>query len=183
MKRPTNSYEIALSGIACALATIALTVGAYVNVFYGAGMILAVFALMVPLAKGFPLGSFLAFCGTAIFAFLFSAFAIFRLLPFIVFFGLHPIVNYFQKKYIKKFPLHLPAFLVKAAWFDLTVWLMWSCVLVPVFGVASMWWYEFVAAHFFLVLFAGGTLLFAVYDTLIFFSQRSVDLIIARIKK
>ncbi len=183
MKKPTKSFELALSGISCAFATISLTVGAYVNVFYGAGMILAVFALMVPLAKGYPLGSFLAFLGASILAFFFGSFAIVRLLPFLVFFGLHPIANYFEKKYIKKFPLHIPVFLGKAAWFDLTIWMMWSLVLVPLFEVSSMWWYEFAVQHFFLVIFVGGTIVFAVYDVLIFLCQRSVDLVIRKIKK
>ncbi len=74
MKRPSKSFEIALSAIACAVAALALTLGAYVDVMYAAGLLLAVFALMVPLSKEFIWGDALAFLGGAILAFLFADF-------------------------------------------------------------------------------------------------------------
>ena len=183
MKRPSKSFEIALSAIACAVAAAALTLGSYVNWFLAAGYLVALFALMVPLSKRFLWGEVLALVGAVLLAFLFCGFAFLRLLPFAVFFGWHPLVNYLQLRYVKKLPVHGAVFLVKAAWFDLTMWLAWALVLVPILGVDSATWYPFVAQHFFPVLFVGGTLFFAAYDYLIFLCQRSMDRIIARIRR
>ncbi len=183
MKRPSKSFEIALSAIACAVAALALTLGSYVDFLLAAGYVVAVFALMVPLSKNFVWGEILAFLGAVILAFFFCAFSIFRLLPFAAFFGLHPLANWAQKKFVKKKPLHILVFLGKAAWFDLAMWLAWTVVFVPVFGVENATWYPFVQKYFYLVLFVGGTLFFALYDPMIFLCQRSVDLAVARIRR
>ena len=95
MKKQSRSFEIALSAIACAVASLGLTLGSYVRFLLAAGYLIAVFALMVPLAKGHVVGFCLAFAGSVLLAFLFTGFVlgIIQLLPFIVFFGLHPLVN------------------------------------------------------------------------------------------
>lgn len=183
MKRPTKSYEIALSALAAAVAAVALTVGSYVDVLFAAGYLVAIFALMIPLSAGFVRGGFLAFLASWLLAFLFCGFAIFRLLPFIAFFGLHPLANYLQKKFVKKRWLHIPIFFGKAAWFDLSMWLLWAAVLVPFFGVESATWYPFVTRYFVWVLVLGGTVFFAGYDFLIFLCQRSADAAMARIRR
>ena len=183
MKRPSKSYEIALSAIACAVAAGALTLGSYVDVMLAAAYLVAVFALMVPLCKDFVWGSALALIGAWLLAFFFCGLSVFHLLPFIAFFGWHPIVNHLQMKYIKKKWVHGVVFLGKAVWFDLAMWLMWATVLVPFFGVGSATWYPFVEQSFFWVLFIGGTLFFAVYDFMIFLCRRSVAVIIARIRR
>ena len=95
MKRPSKSFEIALSAIACAVAALSLTLASYVSVLMAAGYLLAIFALMVPLAKNFIWGNVLAFLGGVILAYLFGGLAFFwMILPFAAFFGLHPLVNY-----------------------------------------------------------------------------------------
>ena len=180
MRRPSRSFEIALSAIACAVAAVALTVGAWVDVLLPSGYLIAIFALMVPLSRDHFVGAALACVGAFLLAFCFSG-GIFQLLPFIAFFGLHPIVNRLQMKYVRKTPLHLVCFLGKAVWFDLAVWLAWEVVLVPIFGVDSATWYPFVMRYFFIVLFVGGTLFFAVYDFMIRLCQRSVNAIVRRI--
>ena len=106
MRRPSKSFEIALSAIACAVAAMALTLGSYVDFLLAAGYLVAVYALMVPLAKHFIWGNVLAFLAAVLLAFLFCGFAIFQLLPFAAFFGLHPLVNYLQRRYVKKKWLH-----------------------------------------------------------------------------
>ena len=72
MKRQSRSFEIALSAIACAIAVCALTLGAYVDFLLAAGFLIAVFALMVPLAKDFVWGYVLALLATVILSFLFN---------------------------------------------------------------------------------------------------------------
>ncbi len=184
MKRPSKAYEIALSAIACAAAAAALTLGSYVDVMLAAGYVIAVFALMVPLSKDFVWGSALALIGAFLLSFFFCGMSVFRLLPFIAFFGWHPIVNHLQLKFVKQRKwLHAVIFLGKAVWFDLAMWLMWAVVLVPFFGIESATWYPFVSRYFFWVLFIGGTLFFAAYDFMIFLCRRSVNVILARIRR
>lgn len=183
MKRPSRSYEIALSAISCAVATASLTVGCYVNAFLAAGYIFAVFALLVPLSKKLYLGDFLAYLGATLFAFLFGGFSFLRLVPFVAFFGLHPLVSRLLSSRIRRRSLlQAGLHLLKAVWFDLAMWLSWA-VLVPVFGVENATWYPFVEKYFFLVLFVGGTLFFFVYDFLISLCQKSTDVIVSRFRK
>lgn len=180
MKRG-RSFEIALSAMACAVASVALTLGAYVKVMFAAGLLVAVYALMVPLAKDFPWGAALASIGAFLLAFLFSGGNFPSLLPFLTFFGLHPVVNWLQKKYVKGKPLFLVCETAKAVWFDLAMWLNWQFVFVPVFLLNETTWYPFVEKYFFLVLFLGGTVFFWIYDFLIVQCQRSANAIIRRI--
>lgn len=183
MKRSSKSEQIALSAIACAFAAGALTLGNYVDVLLGAAYAVAVFALMIPLARGFVWGDALCFLATVLLTGLFCAFSFLTLLPFAVFFGLHPLVNYLQRRYVKGKPLFLLLELVKAAWFDLSMWLSFRLVFVPVFGLDSAFWYPYVEQYFFLVLFLGGTLFFAVYDVFVFYCQRCVNGVLRRLRK
>ena len=98
MKKQSRSFEIALAAIACAVAALALTLGSYVRLLLAAGYLIAVFALMVPLSKGQVVGYALAYAGAVVLSFLFTGFVlgIMQILPFVVFFGLHPVANYFQ---------------------------------------------------------------------------------------
>ena len=68
----------------------------------------------------------------------------------------------------------------KAVWFDLSLWLAWV-VLEGFLGLKEMTWYPFVSEHFFLVLFLGGTIFFALYDYMIFLCQRAADGVMSRI--
>ena len=181
MKR-SRSREIALAAIACAVAAVALTLGSYVDFLLAAGYMIAVFAFMIPLTKRMVRGYLLAYAGAVVLSFLFTGFAVglMQLLPLAAFFGLHPLVNWLQREYTKKKPLHLLWFCLKAVWFDLSLWLAWA-VLGEFLGLSEMTWYDFVAQHFYLILFVGGTLFFAVYDYMIFLCQRAADGVMRRI--
>ncbi len=182
MKRPSKSYEIALSAIACAFAAMALTLGSYVGVLLPSGYILAVFALMLPLAKGFVWGNALAFAGASLLAFLFNIGGVLKLIPFFMFLGLHPLLNYLQRKFIKKKVLHALAFIGKALWFDGMLLFTWF-VLTPVFGFTELTFYETLEQYLWYFVFFGGTALFAAYDVAIFFCQRTMDMLVKRLRK
>ena len=94
-----SSYEIALSAVSCAIAAIALTVGTLYPPLLFTGYLLACFALMIPLSKNCYWGDVLAFIGAGLLALMFNGFNIFDTLPFLVFFGLHPLVNALQLKF------------------------------------------------------------------------------------
>ena len=182
MKKPSKSFEIVLSAIACAVAAVALTVGCYVNVLYAAGILLAVFAIMVPLSKDFIWGAALAFLGSALLAFMFCAFSIFKLVPFLLFFGLHPIINHIQLKYVKKKWIHAPVLLAKAVWFILSMWLSFY-LLTEIFALNETTWYDWVIQYFHYVLWFGGAAIFVAYDILMFLCQHSVNALIKRIRR
>ncbi len=183
MRRRSKSFEIALSAMACAIAAGCLTLGSYVDFMLAAGYLLAIFALMIPLSKDFIWGHVLALAASVLLAFLFCGFAFLKLVPFVAFFGLHPLANYLEKRFVKKKILHLPCILAKAVWFDLAMWLSFRLVFVPIFGLNAATWYPFVERYFFLILFLGGTVVFVFYDYLIFLCQRSVNLVVARIRR
>lgn len=173
MKRPSKSYEIALSAISCAVATIFLTVGSLNPFLLATGYLVGCFALMIPLSKGFLLGDVLAYLAAGVLALIFGGGAYFwKLLPYFVFFGLHPLANYLQARYRWNGFL---CFLVKAAWFDGAMYLCWRFAFDM--SAAAQWINDYIL----LVIFVGGTLFFAVYDRMIFLCQKSVDEVIKRI--
>lgn len=178
MKRP-RSFEIALSALACAVMTGALTLGAYVPYLLAGGYLVAVFALMVPLAKDQYIGPALATIAAGLLAFAFSG-NIFTALPFLIFFGLHPIVNRLQVKHVKKFVWHFLIYLGKAAWFDGTLLLIWF-TLGELLGIRAAFWYPYVEPYLYLVVFLGGTVLFALYDYMLILCQRGADAALRRI--
>ncbi len=182
MKRSSQSYQIALTAIAVAFAAGALTLGTYVDVLLGAGYVIAVFALMAPLAKDYLWGASLGFLAVLLLTFLFCGFSFLTLVPYAVFFGLHPIVNYLQRKYVKKRPLFLLCEGGKAIWFDLAMWLSFH-LLAGVLGFTEAFWYDTVIRYFFLILFVGGTLIFFVYDAVVFYAQRCVNAVMRRLRK
>lgn len=183
-KKPSKSFEIALSAMSCAVASAALAMGILSGFFTGMGYFVAIIALMAPLSKKFYFGDFLAYLGTCILAVAlgFAPIKFWDLVPFVVFFGLHPLVNALQKKFRINFAL---AYIVKALWFDATLILGYFLVFGGVLGGAFLpaRVFEFINKYIYVLIFTAGTLIFAVYDYLIFRCQRLMDYLVGRIKK
>ena len=59
------------------------------------------------------------------------------------------------------------------------MWLSW----IVLTRMAGMEFPGYIETYFFYILFLGGTLFFFVYDFLIFACQKSVDVIVYRIRK
>ena len=152
-----SAYEIALSAVSCAIAAIALTVGTLYTPLLFTGYLFAGFALMIPLAKNCWWGDVLAFIGASLIALMFNGFNFFDTLPFIMFFGLHPLVN--------------------AVWFDASMYFVWRVVT----GMAAPFGWEWVSRYIIPILLIGGTAFFFLYDYMIFKCQVSVNQIIGRI--
>ena len=173
MKKIT-AYEIALSALACALATVLLTVGIYTEILLFTGYLFAGVALMLPLAKRSYIGYFLAYLATCILSVLFSSFRFWEVLPFIVFFGLHPIVNEWQlKTKLNRFVW----FGIKALWYDGTMYLTWKLLFEMTTNIAG---YEQWVLPAVLV---GGTLLFGLFDYMAFRCSAIVIILVKRISK
>lgn len=185
MKEPkySQSFKIALSALSCAVAVIFLSLGLLSGYLTALGYLVGILALMAPLSKKFYLGGFLAYAGTCILAVALGAAAAFwDLVPFIMFFGLHPLVNALQLKFgINKWL----AFAIKVLWFDGTL----IAGYFLIYGGAIGWNFlpEAVSAvinrYIYLFVFTAGTAMFFVYDRLIFRCQRMVDAAVARIAK
>ena len=181
-KRP-DSFQIALSGISCAAAVIFLSLGIISRFFVATGYMFGIVALMVPLSKNFYLGDFLAYIGTCILTLIFGAAAGFwDLVPFIMFFGLHPLINALQKKFkINKWL----ALLIKAVWFDCTVIVAYFLIFGGIIGGSLLpeEVYRVVNDYIYLFVFTLGTAFFILYDYLIFKCQSAVNIIVGKIRK
>ena len=173
MKR-LSSHEIALSALACAIATVLLTVGVYSEILLFTGYLFGCIALMMPLAKKSYIGYALAYVGTCVLSLIFNVARFWDLLPFIMFFGLHPLVNELQLR--TKINRWL-ACGIKALWFDGTMFLIWKFV----FGMTTS--IAFVDKYIWLILLVGGTAFFVAYDYVMYKWRAIVNRLVARIGK
>ena len=173
MKR--KSFELALSGIASAIAALFLTLGTLNSYLLMTGYLFGTFAVMLPLARQFPWGSAMTYVASSLLSLLFGSIGYFwRLLPFLVFFGLHPVFNYFQ---VKKRWNRVVCFIVKAVWFDVMLYLVWLFV----FGMMTN--FPVLDAYMPWIMFPVGILLFYPYDYMMFRCQMSVDALVSRIRR
>ena len=172
MKKLT-AYEIALSALACAIAVIFLTIGVYTEVLLFTGYLFACVALMLPLSKQCYLGYALAYIATCLLTLVFISFRFWDLLPFIMFFGLHPLVNELQLKIkINRWV----ACVIKALWFDVTMYLTWRFL----FGMTTV---AFVDKFIIPIILIGGTAFFGLYDYLTYRCRAIVNTTVCRISK
>lgn len=182
-RKYSRSFEIALSAVSCAVAVICLMVGYWSDILLGTGYVVAMVALMVPLSKQFIRGGFLAYAGTVLLAIIMGAAARFwDLVPFIMFFGLHPLANCLQVKFnINRWI----AYAVKAIWFDFTLWVGYILVFNGVLGASytGSAFFDFLNEYILLFIFVGGTLIFLPYDYLVFKVQGTVNQLVYRIRK
>ncbi len=172
--RKVTAHEIALSALSCAVATILLVVGVYSEILLFTAYLLGCVALMLPLAKGSYRGYILAYMATCILSLLFGIARFFDILPFIAFFGLHPLVNELQLK--TKINRWLACFL-KALWFDGTMYIIWRFVFAATTGFA------FLDKYILPILLVGGTLFFIFYDYAMYKWRAGVNTVVARITK
>lgn len=180
----SKSFEIALSGISCAIAAGALAMGILSGYFVATGYCIGILALMLPLSKQFYKGGALAYLGTVILAVVLGASIRFwDLVPFAMFFGVHPLVNALQVRY--KINRWL-AFIVKALWFDGTLIAAYFLVFGgEIYGsVLPQAVYDVLnSGYLYLIIFTLGTAVFFVYDYFIFKCQIAVNMAVRRIRK
>lgn len=182
-KKNSKSFEIALSGISCAIAVIFLGLGILSGWLLATGYFFGVIALMIPLTKNFYKGDIFAYAATVILTLVMGAAAKFwELVPFAMFFGLHPLANALQKRF--KINVFI-AFAVKAVWFDCTLiagyFLIYKGFLGGSLFPESV--YGVVNDYIYLFIFTLGTVMFALYDFLVFRCQRLMNMLVHRIGK
>ena len=169
-----TAYEIALSALSCALATVLMLLGIYVEILLFTGYLFAGIALMLPLAKKSYIGYILSYIATCLLTLIFSSFRFWDVLPFILFFGLHPLVNELQ---LKTKLHHLVWFFIKALWFDGVMYLTWKVLFEM---TTSLWGLEKYIIPLILVL---GTLFFYLYDYVTFRCRGVVNTLVKRFLK
>jgi hypothetical protein len=172
--RKISAYEIALSALSCAISTIFLVVGVYSELLLFTGYLLGCVALMLPLAKRSFWGYALSYLATCILSFIFGAGRFLDLLPFVMFFGLHPLVNELQLK--TKINRWVACF-VKAAWFDGAMYVIWRFVFAVTTEI------PFVDKYFLPIILVFGTVFFVFYDYAMYKWRAGVNTLVARITR
>ena len=129
---------------------------------------------MLPLAKGSYRGYALSYAATCILSFFFGAGRFLDLLPFVMFFGLHPLINELQLK--TKINRWVACF-VKALWFDGTMYVIWRFVFAVTTEIA------FLDAYFLPILLVFGTAFFIFYDYAVYKWRAAVNVLVARITR
>lgn len=172
--RKISAYEIALSALSCAIATLMLLIGTYSAVLLFTGYLLACIALMMPLSKQSYVGYALAYIATCLLSLMFGIAHFFDLLPFILFFGLHPLVNELQLK--TKINRWI-ACGIKALWFDGTMYLIWRFV----FGMTTT--VSIIDQYILPFLLIFGTAFFVFYDYMMYKWRAVVHTLVWRITK
>ena len=179
----SKSFEIALSGVSCAIAVIFLSLGILSGWLTATGYFMGVIALMLPRSRDFYLGDFIAYIATCILTLIMGVAGKFwDLVPFIMFFGLHPLVNALQQRFkINKWLA--PA--VKAVWFDCTLIAAYFLIYGGLIGgeLLPQNVYDIVNKYIYLFIFTLGTVIFVAYDYLVFRTQKTVNMLIYRIKR
>ena len=173
MKKFT-ARELALSALSCAFVTIFMTVGVYSELLLFTGYLFSELALMLPLAKKCYKGYVLAYLGTCILSLIFNAARFFDLLPFMMFFGLHPLVNELQLR--SKINRWLACGL-KALWFDVTMYILWEFVFGAVATV------PIIDEYIMPIILVGGTLFFIAYDYCMYKWRFAINTLVKRITR
>lgn len=165
------SKIVSLSAVSAAFAVLFLVLGTYVDVLDLSCLFMTSVVLMLPLTKGYRMGCFLAYLATALLAMILTGFRFQIIVPFVMFFGLHPLVN----DLIKKFRINaVLAAVFKSAWFVATLYVMYY--LMRLFADIPDFIHKYI--HYFLII--GGVLIFLCYDAAIRYFQKAADVIIEK---
>ncbi|MBE7085367.1 MAG: hypothetical protein E7368_04875 [Clostridiales bacterium] len=172
--RKVSASEIALSALSCALATTFLTVGVYSGVLVFTAYLAGSIVLMLPLCQKSWRGYICAYIATCLLTVLFASSFFWDLIPFIIFFGLHPFVNELQLK--TKINRWLACF-IKAIWFDGTVYFTWKVLISMTTAVTIS------DAYVIPIILVVGTGVFIGYDYFMFKWRSWASNLVRRISK
>lgn len=178
-RRRSNALRITLSAMATALGVIFLYLGTFNTYVLFVCYVLAEISLMLPLSKQYYGGAALAYVACCLLTVLMGALArVWALVPFIVFFGLHPIANALQLRFNINRWL---ALIVKIVWFDLTCWLTLWLVFDWYSGASAL--FDVLNKYIWIIIVVGGSIVAFAYDYLMFRFQVLVNNLIQRIDK
>lgn len=167
------SKVIALSALCTAMSATLLCIGAYFLSLSYSCIFLASVVVLLPLAKETYKGAILTVIASALLSFLIASFSFETDLPYLLFFGFHPIVSkYLEEKKLNRFL----AYLIKNLWF---VGSMLCCYfLTSMFIVEN----ETLKKYMIYIIIIGGSIFFVIYDVLFKFFQKQMNVISKRLK-
>lgn len=169
----SRSKLIALCALSSAFALVCLMVGAYIPDMDLSGLFMASLCMMIPLSKESKMGGLLTYGATSVLSFFVTGMRLQVVIPFVMFFGLHPLVNYFiqEKKFNK-----IIFFIIKLVWFIGTLYLMYY-VLNSFLGLSDK-----IVKIINIVIPVIGVIFFVFYDFCMMKFQRMINVIIRRFK-
>ena len=168
-----SAKTIALSGVSAALCAVFITLGSYIAVIDLSCFMFAGFALMLPLYKKSLVGGVAAYIAGGLIGLLFSGMNFFTVLPYFVWFGLHPILNFIQVRY--KINKYL-AFGVKLLIFNLAIFIILRFTMLFV----TKW--DFINEREY-IFYIAGSVFFIFYDMAVMYIQRAIDAMLGRVVK
>lgn len=167
------SKVIAISALVTAICSVLLVAGAYFPTLSYSAIFLASVFIMLPLSKNTYKGAILSVIASSLLAFLLATFSFETSLPFILFFGFHPIINkWFKDKNFNKFL----GYLIKDLWFVVAILI---CYFVTDMFITEN---EFFKKYMIYILIFGGSIFFIVYDYMLNYFQRAIDVLVKRLK-
>ncbi|MCD8201203.1 MAG: hypothetical protein LUD47_03945 [Clostridia bacterium] len=180
-RRNIGAFEITLSAMSCALGVIFLYLGTLTTYVLFVCYIAAEISLMLPLSKQFYTGEALAYLACCIITILFGAIGqIWNLVPFIMFFGLHPLANALQLRFnINRWI----GMVIKIVWFDATFYVAYLLVFKMLWGGSSSTIYQWINKYIWLVIVVGGSIIAVIYDYIMFRFQTLVNNLVYRVRK
>ncbi len=160
---------IALSAVSTALGVIFLVIGAYFQTFDLSALFMSAIAIMLPLSKNSVKGALFTYFATALLSFCFALSRFYVPLLYVLFFGIHPIINYIQLNSKKKLWY---LYILKCVWFIGVMFLMYYSFTLFVVEV------EFVKRFIPIILILVGAITYIAYDfVMIRFQKMSFNLI------
>ena len=168
-----DSKVVALSAISTAVSLIFIIIGAYFPTFDISCLFMASLMVMLPLAKNSLKGALLCYGAVFILSFIFTLGHFEICIAFGMFFGLHPIINYLQLTKFKKVVLIK---VLKTIWFLIVAFILFY--LLKMFIVEN----EIINKYLPLVILLGGTIFFMFYDYAMLRFQKTVKIVIEKLK-
>ncbi len=169
-----STYDLALSALACAFAVLFQVIGAYSEIMLFTGYLLSAVALMLPLARNSYKGYALAYVGACFLGLMLASARFWDVIPFVIFFGLHPLVNELQLR--TKINTWVACF-VKALWFDGTMYLMWKFL----FDATTV--NPLIGQYILPIILIAGTAFFVFYDYTMYRARGVVNNLVRRFLK
>ncbi len=167
-----DSKKITISAISTALSIVLLILGAFVPMLDLSCIFLSSLIIMLPLYKKTIKGALLSYLATILLSFIFTGGRFEVVIPYAVFFGLHPILNELQ--ILKKWNKWL-LFLLKAIWFIGALFVIYY--FTEMFTDLNEKFVKFINILIPIV----GFIFFIFYDTCIFYFRRCLEKILNRI--
>lgn len=181
MKKKISSYEIALSGIASAMAILSIVGAVFVPMMSSAFFVLSGICVAIPLTKNLWVGGIFAYLVSTMVGMLVGNI---KALPFVLFFGLFSLLEWaLDFKFYKweKLPIWLSILIitiVKIAFYCLSMYLCFLLMKVVVADISLFGW-----KWTFPILLACGFVVFSIYDVVYRFVYTNLVILVKRVVK